>query len=67
MAECHDYVKGSAGLTEQLRSAAVLGVYLIEESAAGRLKVPYGSPQVLQRLKALLLDLTSCQAGAIAG
>jgi len=57
LAECRDYVKGSAGLTEQLRSAAVLGVYLIEESAAGRLRVPYGSPHVLEGLKALLKDL----------
>jgi hypothetical protein len=57
LAECRAYVKGNAGLTEQLRSAAVLGVYLIEESAAGRLKVPYGSMQVLAGLKALLKDL----------
>ena len=54
LVECRDHVKGNAGLTEQLRSAAVLGVYLIEESAAGRLKVRYGSPHVLNRLKALL-------------
>ena len=59
LAECRDHVKGSAGLTEQLRSAGVLGVYLIEESAAGRLKVPYGSPHVLKQLKALLTDLSS--------
>jgi hypothetical protein len=57
LAECRDYVKGNAGLTEQLRSAAVLGVYLIEESAAGRLKVRYGSPQVLEGLKVLLRGL----------
>ena len=35
LAECRDYVKGHAGLTEQLRHAALLGDYLIEESAAG--------------------------------
>lgn len=57
LAECRDYVKGNAGLTEQLRSAAQLGEYLIEESAAGRLKVPYGSPQVLVKFKAMLNDL----------
>jgi len=57
LAQCRDYVKGNAGSTEQLRSAAVLGVYLIEESAAGRLKVPYGSPHVLEKLKALQTDL----------
>ncbi len=57
LAECRAYVKGNAGLTEQLRNAALLGEYLIEESAAGRLKVPYGSPHVFARLKALLTDL----------
>jgi hypothetical protein len=57
LAEWREYVKSNAGLTEQLRSAAVLGVYLVEESAAGRLKVPYGSPHVLERLKLLLRDL----------
>ncbi|MBI4327225.1 MAG: hypothetical protein HY674_18470, partial [Chloroflexi bacterium] len=55
--ECRDYVKGNAGLAGQLRSAAVLGIYLIEESAAGRLKVRYGSLQVLEGLKALLKEL----------
>ena len=59
LAECREYVRGNPGLTEQLRSAAVLGVYLIEESAAGRLKVPYGSPHVLERLRTLLKDFGS--------
>lgn len=54
LAECRAYVQGNASLTEQLRSAAVLGEYLIEESAAGRLKIPYGSPYVLRQLKTLL-------------
>jgi len=62
LAECRDYVKDNAVLTGQLRSAAVLGVYLIEESAAGRLKVPYGSPQVLERLETLLKDLGASEA-----
>jgi penicillin amidase len=57
LAECRDYVKGNASLTDQLRNAALLGEYLIEESAAGRLKVRYGSPYVLGKLKALLTDL----------
>jgi penicillin amidase len=57
LAECRDYVKGNPGLTDQLRNAALLGEYLIEESAAGRLKVQYGSPYVLEKLKALLQDL----------
>jgi penicillin amidase len=57
LAECRDYVKGKSGLTDQLRNAALLGEYLIEESAAGRLKVQYGSPYVLGMLKALLTEL----------
>lgn len=52
--ECRDYVKDNDGLTEQLRQAVILGSYLIEESATGRLKVPYGSPYVLEKLKELL-------------
>jgi hypothetical protein len=57
VAECRAYVKGNLGLTDQLRNAALLGEYLIEESAAGRLKVQYGSPYVLEKLKALLTEL----------
>jgi penicillin amidase len=59
---CRAYVKGNAGLTEELRSAARLGEYLIEESAAGRLKVRYGSPYALKKLKALLTDMGDPQA-----
>jgi penicillin amidase len=62
VAECRAYVKGNLGLTDQLRSAALLGEYLIEESAAGRLKVQYGSPYVLEKLKALLQDLGNRQS-----
>jgi penicillin amidase len=62
LADCRAYVKGNAGLTEQLRSAALLGEYLIEESAAGRLKVKYGSPYVLEKLKTLLNDLGNRQS-----
>ena len=62
LAQCRGYVKGNTGLTEQLRGAAVLGVYLIEESAAGRLKVRYGSPHVLEGLKTLLKDLGESEA-----
>ena len=36
----------NAQLTSQLRGAAILGRWLIEEADAGRLKVPYGSPHV---------------------
>jgi penicillin amidase len=62
VAECRAYVKGNPGLTDQLRNAALLGEYLIEESAAGRLKVQYGSPYVLEKLKALLQDLGNRQS-----
>ena len=55
--ECRKIVAGNKDLEKQLRGAAVLGIYLIEESAAGRLKVPYGSPHALQRLRELLQDL----------
>ena len=54
IAECRALVKASPALREQLLSAARLGVYLIEESAAGRLKVRYGSPHALKRLRELL-------------
>jgi penicillin amidase len=57
LTECRDYVKGNAGLTAQLRGAAILGRWLIEEADAGRLKVPYGSPHALKRLRELLQDL----------
>jgi hypothetical protein len=62
LATCRDYVKGDAALTEQLRSAATLGMYLIEESQAGRLKVTYGSSHVLARLKSLLQELAARDA-----
>ncbi len=57
LAECRARAKGDPGLTEQLRDAARLGVYLIEESAAGRLKVRYGSPRVRDGLRQLLDEL----------
>jgi penicillin amidase len=62
IAECRAIAKGDAGLTEQLRQAAILGAYLIEEAAAGRLKVPYGSPHALRRLKELLGALGGSEA-----
>lgn len=55
--ECRAYAKGNAGLTGQLRGAAELGVYLVEESAAGRLKIRYGSPPVAEKLRTLLAEL----------
>lgn len=64
LAEARKYVEGKPELIKQLRGAAVLGIYLIEESAAGRLKVPYGSPYVLTRLRALLEELEAKQPPA---
>ncbi len=46
--EVRKYVEGDPQLRKQLRGGAVLGVYLIEESTAGRLKVQYGSPYALR-------------------
>jgi penicillin amidase len=57
LAACREYVGTDAGLVQQLRGAAVLGVYLIEESTAGRLKVQYGSPHALDRLRGLLTEI----------
>ena len=57
LAEIRRYVAGKLGLIQQLRGGAVLGIYLIEESSAGRLKVPYGSPYALTRLRELLKEL----------
>lgn len=64
LAECKDYVRGNPELGEQLRNACVLGIHLIEEAAAGRLKVPYGSPHVRDRLQELLRDLESTKTDA---
>ena len=64
LAEARKYVEGKPELIKQLRGAAVLGIYLIEESSAGRLKVQYGSPYVLQRLRELLQELDGGQQPA---
>jgi penicillin amidase len=64
LAETRKYVEGKPDLIKQLRGGAVLGIYLIEESAAGRLKVQYGSPYVLQQLRALLKELDGGQQPA---
>ncbi len=61
LAECRTHVTGNPDLVKQLRGAAVLGIYLIEESSAGRLKVQYGSPYVLTRLRGLLQELGDSQ------
>ncbi|MBM4093247.1 MAG: penicillin acylase family protein, partial [Planctomycetes bacterium] len=61
LAEARKYVAGKPELIKQLRGAAVLGIYLIEEASAGRLKVQYGSPYVLTRLRALLRELDAEQ------
>ena len=62
--ECRKIVAGNKDLEQQLHGAAVLGSYLIEESAAGRLKVPYGSPHALQRLANCCKTLTGNTGGA---
>jgi penicillin amidase len=61
LAEARKYVEGKPALIKQLRGGAVLGIHLIEESAAGRLNVKYGSPYVLQRLRELLKELDGGQ------
>lgn len=48
------YVAGQPALETQLQEALKLGVYLVEESQAGRLKVSYGSPHCLKRMLDLL-------------
>ena len=45
----------------QLREALKLGVYLIEEAQAGRLKIPYGSPHCLQKMREMLKTLEDPQ------
>ncbi|MBM3501590.1 MAG: hypothetical protein FJX74_23290, partial [Armatimonadetes bacterium] len=57
LARCREFVAAEPALVGQLRDAATLGVYLIEESAAGRLAVQYGSPHVLGKLQELLAEL----------
>jgi hypothetical protein len=54
VSQCREQVQGNKELTDQLRGAAILGRWLIEEAAAGRLKIPYGSPHALKRLQELL-------------
>ena len=49
LAEVQKYVEGKPALQSQLREALKLGIYLIEEAQAGRLKIPYGSPHCLRR------------------
>jgi hypothetical protein len=62
ISQCREHVKGNKALEEQLRGTAILGRWLIEEAAAGRLKIPYGSPYALKRLEKLLKDLDGREA-----
>ena len=55
--EVKPLVFGKPALESQLREALKLGVYLIEESQAGRLKAKYGTPHCLDRMRALLEEL----------
>jgi penicillin amidase len=52
--EVQQFVSGNPALEAQLREALKLGVYLIEESRAGRLKVEYGTPYCLERMRKML-------------
>ena len=54
IADCRERAAGGAALAAELQEAARFAIYLIEESAAGRLKNPYGSPYALRRLQELL-------------
>ena len=54
--EVKQFVSGKPALETQLREALKLGAYLIEESQAGRLKVKYGTPHCLKRMRELLKD-----------
>ena len=57
-----EYVAKKPELQTQLREALKLGVYLIEEAQAGRLKVQYGSPHCLTRMRELLKTLEEPQS-----
>jgi penicillin G amidase len=57
LADVQKYVAEKPELQKQLREALKLGIYLIEESQAGRLKVSYGSPHCLQRMQEILKTL----------
>jgi hypothetical protein len=61
IAECRQIVKARPALAEQLLSASRLGIYLIEESSQGRLKVQYGSPHALRRLQELQRDYSGAR------
>ena len=61
MAEVRKYVAEKPELQAELREALKLGVYLIEEAQAGRLKIPYGSPHCLTRMREMLKTLQEPQ------
>jgi penicillin amidase len=67
LARCRELAAAEPALAGQLRAAAILGVYLIEESAAGRLVVKYGSAYVLGSLRELLAELGDGDATRGAG
>jgi len=54
LAEVQTYVEGKPTLQAELREALKLGIYLIEEAQSGRLKIPYGSPHCLQKMREML-------------
>lgn len=58
-AEVQQHVAGHPALQAELREALKLGIYLIEEAQAGRVKVPYGSPHCLQKMREMLEAMES--------
>ena len=59
LAEVQKYVEGKPALQAEVREALKLGIYLIEEAQAGRLKIPYGSPHCLQKMREMLKAMGS--------
>ncbi len=64
IAEVKALVAGKAALELELREALTLGIYLIEEAQAGRLRVPYGTPHCLARFRELRAELEKNERGA---
>jgi hypothetical protein len=54
LTEIQAYVANQPALQAELREALKLGIYLIEEAQAGRLRIPYGSPHCLRKMRAML-------------
>jgi hypothetical protein len=57
-------VLGKPALAGELREALKLGIHLIEEAQAGRLKVDYGTPHCLVRMRELLAAMEAGGEGS---